>query len=118
MKILIVEDEPSLRVIMEDALLDGHDVRAVGAGARALRVLRSWQPDVLITDLALPGLPGEMLAQAAASLPCPARVVVMSADEERLESARLLADVVLPKPFRVQDLRWAVEWPVSMACVH
>jgi DNA-binding response OmpR family regulator len=118
MKILIVEDEMALRVILEDALLDAHEVRAVGSGARALHVLRSWQPDVLVTDLGLPGLPGEMLAQAAAALPRPARIVLMSAEPDRLESARVLADVVLHKPFRVQELRRAVERQAYESYLH
>src|SRR5262245_20971385 len=113
MKILIVEDQPALRVILEDIFMSRHSVRALPAGLRALDMLRSWQPDVLISDLGLPDVPGEELAQAAAALPRPARVVLISAEPERLEAARPLAHVVIPKPFQFHELIGAVEasWP-------
>ena len=108
MRILIVEDEAALRVILEDYFFDEHDVRALGSGKRAMELLRGWQPDVLISDLGLPGLSGEDLAQAAAALPRPARVVLMSAERDRLEMARPLADVVLHKPFKIDELIRAI----------
>jgi CheY-like chemotaxis protein len=108
MKILIVEDEAALRVILEDIFFDEHDVRALGSGKRAIELLRGWQPDVLISDLGLPGLPGEDLAAAAAALPRPPRVVLMSAQPDRLEMARALADVVLQKPFKLCELIRAI----------
>ena len=106
MRILIVEDEAALRVILEDVFFDEHDVRALGSGKRALELLRGWQPDVLISDLGLPGLSGEDLARAAAALPC--RVVLMSAEPDRLQKARPLADVVLQKPFKLDELIRAI----------
>jgi CheY-like chemotaxis protein len=111
MKILIVEDEAALRVILEEFFFDEHDVRALGSGKRALELLRGWQPEVLVSDLGLPGLSGEALAQAAAALPRPARVVLISAEPERLEMARPLADVVLHKPFKLDELIRAIATP-------
>ena len=112
MKILIVEDEPRLRVILEDVFRSGHEVRAFPSGRRALDVLRTWQPAVLISDLGLPEVTGEGLALAAAGLPRPARVVLISAEPERLEMARPLAHVVLTKPFDLRELIGAVERPL------
>ena len=108
-KILIVEDEPPLRVILEDIFLSRHEVRAFPSGLRALDMLRSWRPDVLIADLDLPDLPGEELARAAAALPRPARVMLISDEPERLETARPLAHAVLHKPFQFHALIGAVE---------
>ena len=113
MKILLVEDEPGLRVILEDLFLADHDVRTFASGRRALEVLRAWQPDVLISDLGLPEVPGEELAQAAVRLPQPARVILMSAERERLNAARELAEAVLHKPFELHQLVRAVEWPLA-----
>src|SRR5262245_12440109 len=114
MKILIAEDQPALRVIFEDAFLTGaHDVQAIGSGPVALDFLRSWQPDVLVSDLALPGLTGEELAQAAAALPGRVRIILMSAERQRLTGARDLADAVLHKPFPLYELVRAVEGPIE-----
>jgi DNA-binding response OmpR family regulator len=110
MKILIVEDETSLREFLESLFLScRHDVRAFASGSSAAEVIESWQPDLLICDLGLPDVPGETLAQAAARLPRPARIVLMSGDKQRLERARPLAAGVLCKPFRVEHVMRMVE---------
>jgi CheY-like chemotaxis protein len=105
MKILIVEDERTLLTFLEKLLLGcGLDVKACRSGSAAAEALESWQPDLLISDLGLPDVPGEVLARAAARLARPARVVLISGDAERLEVARPLASSVLLKPFRVLEL--------------
>ncbi len=105
MKILIVEDELTLLTFLERLFLGcGLDVKAFLSGSAAAEVLESWQPDLLISDLGLPDLPGEDLARAAAHLPRPAQIILMSGDAERLERARALASSVLLKPFRMVEL--------------
>ncbi len=81
-----------------------HDVRATGTGASALEILGSWPPEILISDLAMPGVQGEEVAQAAAALPSPPHIVLMSAERTRLDTARPLADAVFRKPFELDEL--------------
>ena len=69
MKILIVEDEPALREIVADIFFSGdHDVRAVATGASGLAMLKSWKPEIVISDLAFPDIPGEEVARVAAAM--------------------------------------------------
>jgi CheY-like chemotaxis protein len=104
MKVLIVEDDPTLLTFLESLLLGSElDVKALLSGSDAAEAIPSWQPDLLICDLGLPDVPGEELARAAARLPRPAQVVLMSGERERLERACPLAASVLLKPFRVLD---------------
>ena len=66
--VLVVDDEPSIRMLIADVLTDlGYAVLEVGDGASGLKVLRSETPvDLLITDVMLPGgLNGRQLADAA-----------------------------------------------------
>jgi CheY-like chemotaxis protein len=113
MKILIAEDERNLLTFLERLLVGcGLDVQAFDSGSAAAAALEWWQPDVLVSDLGLPDVPGEDLARAAAALPRPAQIILMSGDAERLERARPLASSVLLKPFRVADLMKVVG-PVS-----
>src|SRR3954468_15024934 len=110
MKILIVEDDAGLRAILADLFeRSAHYVRATHSGTCALEILRHWPADVVLTDLNLPGVPGEDIAQAAAALPCRPRVVAMSAEKERLDRVRPVADAVLLKPFHLEELLRLVE---------
>jgi DNA-binding response OmpR family regulator len=105
MKIMIVEDDPTVLGFLESWLLGWrHDVRGYVSSESAAEILRSWQPDLLLCDLGLPGTSGEELAQAAATLPHPARVVLMSGEQQRLETARTLAHALLLKPFTMGEL--------------
>ena len=96
MKILIVEDEPVLREVLADMLSTvDHQVKAVATGASGLAALERWPPDVLVTDLGLPGADGEEVAQAAVVLLPRPWIVLMSGERGRLESARFLADAIV-----------------------
>ena len=110
MKILIVEDEPALREVLEDLLsTSDHEVKAMATGASGLAALESWPPDVLVTDLGLPGGHGEEVAEAAAVLLPRPWIVLMSAEAGRLESARFLADAIVHKPFHMDELMSLIE---------
>lgn len=64
-RILVVDDEESMRTLLEVALgvEDGiDDVRVTEHGDQALEVCRHFRPDVLITDSLLPGMSGEEIA--------------------------------------------------------
>jgi PAS domain S-box-containing protein len=63
--ILLVDDEADTLTLFRDALVGtGAHVRAVANGPEALRELENWQPDVLVTDLGLPGMDGYELVRA------------------------------------------------------
>jgi len=65
LRVLVVEDDKlargALRLILE---LDGYDVRATGNGLRALRVLKDFNPQMVIMDWRVSGLCGERLCGA------------------------------------------------------
>jgi CheY-like chemotaxis protein len=110
MKILIVEDEPALREIVADILFTGdHDVRAVATGAAGLGMLKSWAPDLVIADLGLADIPGEEVARIAATMSCRPRIVLMSAERERLDTMRSTVDAVFQKPFHLDQMTSLIE---------
>ena len=64
-QILLVDDEPDTLTMFRDALEGaGARVRAVPDATEALRVTESWRPDLLVSDLGLPGMDGYELLQA------------------------------------------------------
>ena len=57
--ILLVEDDPRIRQVLELALRDhGYDVRSASTGEQALEEVDLQRPDVLLLDLMLPGIDG------------------------------------------------------------
>jgi len=59
LRILVVDDEPSLRASLSISLRElGYEVRSAADGFSALSEMRSTVPDILISDLNMPGMSG------------------------------------------------------------
>lgn len=106
MKIFVVDDDPSLRRFIQRWLAahTRHEVHTFESGEEAVLALETLSPNLVLSDLGMPGLSGEDVALAASRLPQPPRVVLMSGDPVRLEHARDLAQATLEKPFSISDL--------------
>ena len=64
-RVLVVENEPAIREVVALVLADdGCEVRTRNDGRDALRLLRRWQPDVVVRDLGLPDRAGEAFLDA------------------------------------------------------
>jgi DNA-binding NtrC family response regulator len=79
-RILVVDDEPSIRHLLQQALADEHyDVETAGTALEALGRLEISQFDLAIVDLLLPGLNGLDLAEAIRMLDPGTPVILMTA---------------------------------------
>ncbi|HEV2131154.1 MAG TPA: response regulator, partial [Longimicrobiaceae bacterium] len=107
-QILLVEDDASLRRVVAEVLdAHGHAVVVSPDAAHALEVLQSQRVDLVITDLAMPGMRGEaLLAQIRATFPeIPViAVTAFGSVENAVELTRAGAADYLVKPFRTQAL--------------
>jgi PAS domain S-box-containing protein len=75
LRIVLVEDEEEIRDATEALLLHlGHEVRSAGTAEQALALI-SNESDLLITDIQLPGMSGDMLAAEARVLAPGIRIV-------------------------------------------
>jgi two-component system nitrogen regulation response regulator GlnG len=107
-QIWIAEDDRSLRWVMEKAISrDGIDVRSFETGDDLLSALRNSQPEIIISDIRMPGIDGlELLAEIHASWP-QIPVIITTAHSD-LDSAVAAyqggAFEYLPKPFDLKDL--------------
>jgi two-component system response regulator BaeR len=104
MNVFVVDSDADLRALLEEMIGANHSVRVFACGRAALAELVISPPDLLLTDLSLCGVSGEDLARAAARLPNPPRIVLMSADHKRLQRSEGLAQARLEKPFVVREL--------------
>jgi CheY-like chemotaxis protein len=100
--VLIVEDDTDLRRMYRAALaVAGYDVLEAGDGFEALRRLDWSPPDVIVLDLMLPTVSGQIvrqeIAESAATRHIPIVVVTGSEDElEDLDVCSLLRKPVSP----------------------
>jgi chemotaxis response regulator CheB len=78
-KVVLVEDSVVALEILERLLKEAPEVDVVGKardGAEALRVIARTQPDVICTDLQMPGMDGlEFTQQVMKNNPCPVLVI-------------------------------------------
>ena len=113
MKVLLVEDERTLAVPLAEALeAAGHAVVLVADGAGALARLADERPDLVVTDVRLPGASGIEVLKRARSLdpPCPVLVMTGYASvDQAVEAMRGGAVGYLQKPFPMEALLAQVE---------
>ncbi len=58
-KVLIIEDEKSLRTLYEqDLRRDGHDVVSAATAKEGLEILEAERPDLIVLDIRMPGMDG------------------------------------------------------------
>lgn len=107
-RILLVDDDPNLLVVLAEQLRDdGFEVATARDGQEALRRLRSGWPDLIVLDMMMPRLDGLSLARAIktiADLP----IIVLSAIDAADSKADLLDEVAedyVTKPFHYPELR-------------
>jgi signal transduction histidine kinase/ActR/RegA family two-component response regulator len=109
--VLIIDDEPSVRMLVCDALSDlGFHCLEAGDGPAGLRILESrTRIDLLVTDVGLPGgLNGRQVADAARELRPDLRVLFITgyAENAVLNHGHIEPGMeVLTKPFAVDELR-------------
>jgi DNA-binding response OmpR family regulator len=106
-RVLVVEDDTSTRDTVMSALGDvGISCLGLPDGTAALAECQRRDPDLIVLDLALPGLDGARFADAYRRIPgSRARIIVVSGTEKATETAaRIRADAFFSKPFQLDAL--------------
>lgn len=108
-KILIAEDDPHIgRVIMLWLQRSGHEVIRAASGDKALELIRQHRPDLLVTDVNMPGIDGlELLARVRTEGLVRRQAIVLTSrcDQADIESRAVeFGAVVHPKPFSPNQL--------------
>jgi PAS domain S-box-containing protein len=119
--VLLADDNADLRHYVGRLLESrGYEVQAVGDGAAALAAVRARRPDLLLTDVMMPGMDGFALLQAVRADPALSDlpVVMLSAragEEAQVEGLSAGADDYLVKPFSARELLARVAANLDMA---
>jgi len=113
MKVLIVDDEPPARERLRSLLADFADVQVVGGagdGSAALDLIAERLPDVVISDIRMPGMNGIELARHLSQFEhAPALIFLTAHDDQALQAFELQAVDYLLKPVRSERLRTALD---------
>jgi two-component system OmpR family response regulator len=108
MRLLIVEDEPRMALLLQRGLVDeGYAADVVGAGADCLASATSVHYDVVLLDLLLPDLDGFEVCRRLRQQNCWAPVLMLTARDSVTDRVRGLdagADDYLVKPFSFAEL--------------
>jgi len=122
MRILVVEDETSLRDQLQRQLeARGYSVDAAADGEEGLFLGREYPMDLAIIDLGLPGISGIELIRRLRALDRPFPVLILTARDawqDKVEGLESGADDYLTKPFHTEELLARVNALLRRAAGH
>ena len=116
-RILVIEDEPRLRFILERQLRESKDaryeVRTAEDGVKGLAEVMRDPPELILLDVMMPGMDGFEVCRRLKSNPLTSRIPIIfltakSAVDDRLRGLELYADDYLTKPWEQQELLFRV----------
>ncbi|CAN5761782.1 two-component regulator propeller domain-containing protein [soil metagenome] len=112
--ILVVEDNAELRSFIRMHLKDRFRVVEAADGLQGLELARRVLPDLVLSDVMMPGLDGYALCRALREDPETDFIPVIlltarAASEDRLTGLREAADAYLTKPFQVEELTTQID---------
>jgi DNA-binding response OmpR family regulator len=107
-RLLIVEDDPHIRLGLCDALTgEGYEVVECGDGAQAMPLLRQRTPDLVVLDLMLPHKSGYDLCREIRGEKNRVPILILSAKGQEIDKVvglELGADDYVVKPFSLREL--------------
>lgn len=107
-RVLLVEDEPSLAMLLTDRLKrEGFDVEHVNNGVAAVERGGNPQTSIILLDVMLPGMDGFRVCEELRSRHIETPILMLTARgdvRDRIAGLRTGADDYLPKPFDVSEL--------------
>jgi two-component system, OmpR family, KDP operon response regulator KdpE len=105
--ILVVDDEPQITRVLKTTLSSqGYGVRTASDGEDALRQLKTWSPDLIITDLRMPNVDGlELCRRVRTESRLPIIVLSVKGEEGiKVQALDAGADDYILKPFSTNEL--------------
>ena len=108
-KLLVIDDNEEIRNILVDIFSPLYTVETASDGKEGYEKVKVMQPDLVISDIMMPGMPGtELCAKIKNNIEtCHIPVVLLtalSAPERELEGLRIGADIYVVKPFNMRRL--------------
>src|SRR4051794_41649355 len=105
--LLVDDDAPILRMLERTLAAEGYTVDAVADGGTALARVERFLPDVIVLDVAMPGMDGLAVTRRLRAKGLPVPILLLTARDalqERVAGLDAGADDYLVKPFEVEEL--------------
>lgn len=111
-KVLVVDDDPSVRALLNTMLsLEGMEVAEAADGAAALGLADVMRPDVILLDIMMPRMDGYEVCRVLKEAADPPKIVMVTAktaQEDELAALAAGADGYIRKPFSPAQILKAV----------
>ncbi len=121
-RILVVDDEPNIRLPLVRALeLSGYSAAGAESGQRALEMLRAARYDVMVLDMRLPGLDGMEVMRAARQIQADLIILVLTGHatlQSAITAVKAGASDYLLKPIGTQDIIAAIRAALQKQQAH
>jgi DNA-binding response OmpR family regulator len=108
LRVLAVEDEPEMQVILRDNLAyEGYEVLSASTGEEGLQIAMATQPDLVLLDLMLPRMSGYEVCRRLRADRFTMPIIMLTArnaEFDRVAGLELGADDYIGKPFGVDEL--------------
>lgn len=118
--ILVVDDEAQISRVLKTTLSSrGYGVRVAHDGVEALEEMRTWVPDLIITDLRMPNMDGlDLCRRVRTKSRIPIIVLSVKGEENiKIEALDAGADDYITKPFSINELLARVRASLRRASV-
>jgi len=115
-RVLIVDDEPSVRESLRMVLKDRYETITASSGQQVFELLDSDPPDVVLLDILMPGQDGLELLEQIRQRPAPPQVIMVTATKTvktAVTAMKLGAFHYITKPFDVEELLLTVDRAVE-----
>src|SRR5437870_4005430 len=117
-RILIIDDEPLMRISIADALkAEGYQVKVAATGSDCVVCIKKEKFNIIISDLRLPGLDGLQVLQTCKEVSARTGVIVITAHgsvETAVEAMKMGAYDYITKPFSMDELLLIVKRLVKL----
>ncbi|WP_428910126.1 response regulator [Niallia sp. Krafla_26] len=120
-KILIVDDQYGIRILLNEVLQkEGYETYQAANGLQALEIVQENVPDLILLDMKIPGMDGIEILKRVKQIHQDMKVIIMTAygELDMIQEAMDLGAIThFAKPFDIVEIREAVKKYVSQPSV-
>jgi signal transduction histidine kinase/ligand-binding sensor domain-containing protein/DNA-binding response OmpR family regulator len=118
-KLIIAEDNDDLRQYLYNEFKSSYRVKLAANGSEALKIVESFFPDLIISDVMMPEMDGNQLCQKVKTKISTSHIPVIlltakTTDENQMEGIESGADAYITKPFNVELLKSKVNKTIEI----